>query len=168
MFTETWRPSARHAWASCLGREIKAEVIKSTDKIMEVNCACARPLDLWRMGNRSHMLFAPDKIEWAQCMCPSLLMKSSSQQVGGINLFLSLQLWVKVTFVICIYVHTVLYFIINVDKFNSTCGWYPNHLFLRLELEIIKCLVSFLALKFVFHSCQHCVSLYMHMPPFDI
>lgn len=43
-----------------------------------------------------------------------------------------------------------------------------NHLFLRLELEIIKCLASSLALKSVFHSYQHCISLYVHMSQFDI
>lgn len=43
-----------------------------------------------------------------------------------------------------------------------------SHILLRLELEIIKCLASSLALKFVFHSCQHCVALYMHMSQFDI
>lgn len=83
---------------------------------------------------RDHVLFAPAKMEWAQqCMCLSLLMKSSSQQGDGIIIFLPLQLWVMVTLVTYIYVHTVLYFIIHVDKFDSTCGWYPKSYFLKAE-----------------------------------
>lgn len=67
MFTETWRPSPRRAWPPCLGREIKAEIIKAERKITTIGRIAHIPglFDMWVW-------------EWPGHFCPLLWWKKLS------------------------------------------------------------------------------------------
>lgn len=98
VFTETLRPSPRHACAPCLGREIKTEIIKSREENHSMVLTHVWPFDKWV---QTAALVPCLGLGWAwQCLClhfgclqPNLVLRSSSQWGSKINLLFAFQLY---------------------------------------------------------------------------